>query len=287
MKPVLFKFISFLLAIFINASIFSQRIYEKEDVLIFDSICKLSVKDKLVNKATDFDLTTISKYFLGTKYKSGTCEIAKNETLIINLREFDCVTFVENMIAFFRVIKTDSLIFNYFCNEIKKLRYRNGILNKYPSRLHYFTEWIYNNQEKKLIANITKKIGGVSYNKTINFMSSHYNSYDKLKKNPDFIGLIKKAEDIINKREMYYIPKNDISKIKNKIENGDIIAITTSIKGLDVAHVGIAYWVKSDLHMIHASLDLKKVTVTQNSLENYLKKYKHHTGIIVSRVNKL
>ncbi len=41
----------------------------------------------------------IGKFFLGTPYVVGTLETKRGEHLVVNLREFDCVTFVENVVA--------------------------------------------------------------------------------------------------------------------------------------------------------------------------------------------
>ena len=49
-------------------------------------------------------------------------------------------------------------------------------------------------------------------------------------------------EKEINLRPHYYVPKQEIDKCSFRIKNGDILCFVTSIKGLDVTHVGIAYW---------------------------------------------
>ena len=41
----------------------------------------------------------IGKFFLGTPYVAGTLETKGAEHLVVNLREYDCVTFVENVVA--------------------------------------------------------------------------------------------------------------------------------------------------------------------------------------------
>ncbi len=122
-------------------------------------------------------------------------------------------------------------------SELENIRYRDGKIDGYASRLNYFCDWIYNNEDKGIVKNISADLGGVEYKKTINFMSSHRKSYKQLADNTEFEG-IKACEEAINSRYYYYIPKKNISKIYDQLQNGDIIATTTTIEGLDVTHTG-------------------------------------------------
>ena len=69
-----------------------------------------------------------------------------------------------------------------------------------------------------------------------------------------------------------------------KIKDGDILAITTNIKGLDVVHVGFAFWKSGKLHLLHASSIAKKVIEDPQSLYDYSKNKKAHTGVRAMRV---
>ena len=75
-----------------------------------------------------------------------------------------------------------------------------------------------------------------------------------------------------------------VSLEKLKIKNGDILAITTDIKGLDVVHVGFSFWMGEKLHLLHASSVAKKVIEDSLSLYEYSKNKKAHTGVRVVRV---
>ena len=68
-------------------------------------------------------------------------------------------------------------------------------------------------------------------------------------------------EKEINLRPHYHVPKQEIEKCSSGIKNGDILCFVTSIKGLDVTHVGIAYWKDGQLTFIHASSSAKKVII--------------------------
>lgn len=252
---------------------------ETKDSLIFDSFLKYTEVCHLNN------ISNNATFFLNTPYKGGTLDINKEEQLVINLRELDCLTFVENVLALYLCRKKDNLDLNTFKSAIQKIRYRDGKLKSYISRLHYSTDWLYNNQKKGFIKDISKDIGGTLFKRTINFMSQHSNKYSALNTKRS-VNRIKNIENKINKRNYYYIPKKEIKNIERKIGNGDIIFITTNIKGLDIAHVGYALNVNNRIHLIHASSQYKKVIISKSPLSEYLNGVNHFTGIMVARINQ-
>jgi len=224
------------------------------------------------------------KLFLQTPYVGGTLDNNGVEKITINLHELDCTTYLENVLALSKLSARSKITINEFSSELKFIRYRNGELNNYTSRLHYFTDWIFDNEGKGLIIDITKKIGGESYDKTINFMSAHIDSYPALVRDSLLIRTIIQTEKDINKRKHYYIPEGKIQQIENQIEDGDLIAITTKIKGLDVSHTGIAIHLNERLHLMHASSKAKKVVISDIPLADMILKNRLQSGIIVARV---
>lgn len=205
---------------------------------IFKSRIKSFIGLELKNKPIGDVVVQVGKSFLGTEYIANTLEInPSDEQLVVNLTAFDCVTFVENCLAFARCIKTDKTTFDDFKQSLMKIRYRHGIIDGYTSRLHYFCDWIYDNQIKGYVNDVTRDLGGEVYVKTINFMSTHSNSYKQLSDSSN-LAEIRAVEDEINLRTYFYIPKKNIAKISDQLQNGDIIATTTSIPGLDVTHTG-------------------------------------------------
>jgi N-acetylmuramoyl-L-alanine amidase-like len=260
----------------------NAQIYTQKDVQICKSKFNLAVSEDLESKPVGDVIVSIGKSFIGTNYTAHTLEKGKTETLVINLTGLDCTTFLENSLVFARCIKEGKTAFKDYENELKKIRYRNGKINLYPSRLNYFSDWIFDNVKKGIIKDITKEIGGLPIHFEVNYMSTHPDRYVELKENPQFIPIIKKQEEAINNREYYYIPKEDVPNIEDKILNGDLIAITTNIKGLDITHVGIA--VKEDdgrIHFMHAPDVGYKVQITSESLADYLMRIKTGTGIMV------
>lgn len=225
--------------------------------------------------------------FIGTPYIGGTLEKGEREHLIVNLHELDCTTFVETVLALTLTAQKDSPGFKDFCNNLQKVRYRDGIIDKYTSRLHYFSDWIKNNIEKGFIQEVTPLKGSLIKDQHINFMSSHADKYISIAKNKSLLKEIRNQEERLSKIPIRYLPKDSLTSVDiTQIHDGDIIAITTSIEGLDISHVGLACFQNGELHLLHASLGKKQVTIEKSSLDEQLQRYKTQTGIRVLRITK-
>lgn len=283
MKFVIFFFLALNFSISISAQTYSDL-----DVGICNSKFELAVKENLADKSINEIISEIGKSFLGTKYEAFAIEKEGKEQLVINLTGLDCTTFLENTLTLSRCVKAKKTSFDDYLNELTFIRYRDGKIDGYPSRLHYFSDWIFNNTQKGIVKDVSKEIGGKPIKFNVFFMSKNPDKYKHLNESPEFVPIIAKQERDINKREYYYIPKEKVEKIESKIHNGDLIAITTNLKGLDIGHVGIA--VKEDdgrIHFLHAPLAGSKVQISEKPLPEYLTAVKKHTGIIVLRVSEL
>jgi hypothetical protein len=225
----------------------------------------------------------IAKSFLGTPYKAHTLEVSSDEQLIINLREFDCTTFIESTLAF-AFQSPDTALAN-FCRKLQLLRYRRGEIDGYASRLHYLSDWLYDNQRKGLITILTEQLGGVPYDKSLRFMTTHRSAYRQLT-NPTVFEEVSQVEDTLARRKLLYIPKTAVKGVEKQLRDGDLIAITTSIQGLDAVHVGFAIWQNGQVHLLHASSDEGHVVVSAKPLAEYLAGNKSQTGIMVARVKE-
>jgi len=244
-----------------------------------------SFDESLKNESISTIVEKVGLSFLGTEYVAGTLDgDIYGEKLVIKISGLDCVTFVENTLAISRTIQAGASDINSYKSELQNIRYRDGQIEGYTSRLHYFCDWIYDNEKKGIVKNITKKIGGVPYKKKINFMSSHSGSYKQLQADDgESISIIKSVEKDINSRKHYYIPKNEVDSYYDDLKTGDIIATTTEISGLDVTHTGYIYKKNGKTYFLHASLSAKEVIVSKEELKEYLKSDKKKTGIMVCR----
>lgn len=258
----------------------AQTKYTEEDKTILNRIFnKLdSQKEKPINQL----VVETGKLLLTTPYVGQTLE-TEPEQLVINLRELDCTTFAENCLAIARCVKNNQPTFQSFCTELTHIRYRKSLVEAYPSRLHYFSDWIYENDSKGLIYTPAHEFNAPQYELQVNFMSTHPNSYKQLKTNKAFVSELANKEKEMNGRTMYYIPKTAISEFEGYLKNGDIVGITTSIPGLDISHVGVIVKKGDKTHLMHASSKAKKVIISEEILKTYLLNNKNASGIMVAR----
>lgn len=281
-KPIhFFLFFSFFFDV--QAS-FTQSIdWEPQDKIIFEHYRKHI--DPIRSKSKELILQQTAEFFLNAPYVTGTLDKNDTERLVINLREFDCVTFVETVIALANTVVSDDLSFDNFASQLKRIRYRNGIVDGYDSRLHYTSDWIYDNVKKKILSEASQRLGGISETKTIDFMTTHRTAYRLLKTDDQMLERIRNIEGEINARGgFYYLPKEKLESAKVDIPHMAMIAFTTSIKGLDTTHTGFAYKKDGKLTFIHASSAKNNVVIDEKTLSDYCKTQKKCTGITVMLV---
>ena len=282
------KLFLFVLVLWFSSNNFAQTIYTQKDVDLCNSKFQLAVDKNLSSLPINQIIVEIGKSFLGTDYSASSLEKSDEEKLVVHLTGLDCYTFLESSLVFARCIKEGKTSFDDYQNELANIRYRGGKLEEYPSRLHYFSDWIFDMNKREIGKDITKEIGGKPYDKKINFMSTHVDAYHQLKNNPKFVDEIAKIEKEISSRKYFYIPQDEISKVEDKIQSGDIIGITTNVEGLDIAHTGIAIRMDDGrIHLMHAPNVGYKVQITEKPLADYIKGNKKQTGIMVLRVSEV
>ena len=153
---------------------------ERKNRRIYDRLARFLDEEKTSATFPGQFILRIGRFFLGTPYGTGTLETEGAERLVVNLRELDCFTFVENVVVLALVSKSRQKSFEVFCRLLRKTRYRQGRLQGYASRLHYFSDWIHDNEKKGIIKDVTAEIGGRPWRKTVNFMTTHPDLYPAL-----------------------------------------------------------------------------------------------------------
>jgi len=255
---------------------------------IFQPIDKQIAENKLNVFSADASLPIsdliikIGLSFLEAPYVGASLENGIDEKLVINLRQFDCTTFAESTLALARTVKLKKTDFESFAAELQKIRYRDGIRNKYPSRLHYFSEWIQNNEKKGIVSGTVNQNGAKS-DKVINYICTHPSDYPVLKEHPELIAAIAQQEKDLSGKGFMYFPKSDISSLYRNLKQGDIVALTSSIDGIDVNHVGIIMKKGTEFYLLHASSSGKKVLVSESLITDFLKPASKNNGIIIAR----
>ena len=223
-----------------------------------------------------------AKKMLGVPYVAGTLDGNEEEQLVVLVDSLDCTTFVETVLAFCIADKRGERDFEGFKKALTDIRYRDGILNGYTSRLHYFSDWIRNNEQMGFVKECTSETACSQPKELwLDFMTTHVDSYLPMKKNPELVKEMASHEKNWQGTVVSYIPKEKLNLPPEglKIKDGDVLALVTNIKGLDVVHVGFAFWKDNQLHLLHASSSAKKVIEDPKTQYESSKNTKAHIGV--------
>ena len=267
-----------------NASAFEKgdARFTQKDIDNFNEVMKLVEGDRELPMCEL--VIKVARHFLGTPYVAGTLEI-EPERLTVNTRETDCILFVEMCLAMSLTAKEAEPSFEKYVDNLRKMRYRDGVVDGYASRLHYTSEWIIQGETRGLFREVSRKCGGSPLDQKFNYMSQHPASYKQLKDSPETVEKIRRAEQNLESWDYWYIPKAELPKCIDKIKTGDIIGFNSSTPGLDIAHVAYAYWENGTLTFIHASYSEKKVVINKTPLVTYTNGIKAHNGLRVVRLH--
>lgn len=263
----------------------AQVTYQRQDSLKVVKLLSQGAKQRVKDKKEL--MTYYGNQLKGVPYVPATLEVNKREQLVVNLRQMDCTTFVETVLALAMTTAQGSQRWTDYCKNLTKIRYENGVMKEYPSRNHYFIWWVESNEMMGIVKRITGTGTSIfkPQNIFIDWMSTHSDSYPMLKGNKQFIREIAEHEKRTNGKVMMYIPRANLGLSQKKmkyVENGDILAICTKKKGLDTTHIGIAEWGSDGkLHLLNASQIHKKVVLESMTLQQYMKKHPTQLGVWV------
>ena len=236
-------------------------------------------------------MVVAAKKLIGTPYVAGTLdEDPITEKLRIYLTKTDCIIFVETCLNLARtVLETveGNPSFHELASNFARTRYRKEPPYSYSDRIHYTTEWI--RRQDGRLKDLTIELGGEVYDHPISFMSRHPKSYKQLEDANSIpraaldLMNIEETEKELNKIPMTQIPKAKISSIGQGIKSGDIICFVSTVEGLDVAHVAIAYVENGRVGFIHASQNDGKVEIDERTIDEYVSRRSNLSGIKVIR----
>src|SRR5213592_4157684 len=188
----------------------------------------------------------IGQALVGTRYKHFTLEIDNRvESPSVNFQGMDCWTFFEIALSFARMLNepesnwTPERLLHY----IELDRYRGGACTgEYLSRLHYLEDWLYDNDRRGLVEDMTRDLGGVSVAHSAREMSVGWRHYRYLAANRSLLGPLARMEANVSSRPLYQIPKNHVAGIESKLRSGDVIGIISRDRhGLySTAHLPLA-----------------------------------------------
>ena len=230
----------------------------------------------------------VAKQMLGTEYVAGTLEKVP-EQLVVSLTQTDCILFVESCLAMALNAKKGIFHPDSLCATIQSLRYRNGKVDGYASRIHYTSEWIRQGEARGIFREITDVLSGDNLSgQRFSYMSEHSDAYRQLKGNPAEVARIAQMEASLNQHTDYFvIPKEAVSKMEHLLKDGDILGFNSTVKGLDIAHVALVYHKENgQVGFIHASQVDGKVVIDEKSIADYVNARKSNNGIRIVRVNR-
>ena len=255
---------------------------ERGDQAAFDQIMRHAEELAFPDEPIGEVIGSIGRMFLGTPYVAHTLEEEGPEHLVVNLQGMDCLTFVESTLALSRCVKRGATTMGAFRSELQRLRYRDGVIDGYPSRLHYFTDWVEDNVRKGIVQDVTANLGGTLTTRPITFMSEHREAYRQLASDA-FLEEIRDAEMRLSAKPRPVITKSSAADMLDGLRTGDIVGLSSTVEGLDIAHTGIAVRMNGVVRLLHASLSKGEVVLSKGSVVDYLMGQPKQDGCVVAR----
>ena len=235
-----------------------------------------------------------ARAMLGVPYVNYTLEVDDHiESPVVNLTGMDCWTYYENALAFARMLtyKPGPYRPEDMLHMIEIERYRGGrCTGSYLSRMHHLEEVFYDNQRRKFATNITSSLpGAVRLRREIREMTVQWRSYRYLRNNRSLIPEMGKVEARVSRLPVYHVPKSKVRSIENRLQDGDICAITTNWKYGYTSHVGLIVKKNGRAYFAHATSDRSKGrrTIIDKPITDYLYGTSKHAGIVICRPKDL
>lgn len=175
----------------------------------------------------DSRIDGISRQCVGLPYRD--CPLDggpdQKEVLTASVDGFDCVTFVESVLA---LASSDSV--DEFANTLRLIRYRDGEVG-WTTRNHYMTDWIRENQRAGFVRNLTRGRGVVRRERHLNVVP----------------GLPEHRVQVSS------LPKTEFMDRLRLVRSGDLAFFVSTRKNLDVYHCGVLIRGGEDVFMRHAA----------------------------------
>lgn len=268
--------------------LFSSPIIRAQDTITSDDLRSLTLVSGQLPAETAI---AFGKQFLGKPYIANTLDQNTTEQLVVNLRAFDCTTYLESVLALTLAWQDVAnkpnpvLTEQSFRNYLTRLRYRNGRIDGYASRLHYFSDWLRDNERKGLVTDVSSELpGSLTVAKSVSYMTSATYKYPMLT-NPDVFKQVALTEASLSQQSFSFIPTKNIRQAEAQLHEGDIVMMIAARPGLDMKHVGLAVRQPNGrMHLLHASSDLGMVVISGYPISEYVQWHKRLSGIRVARL---
>jgi cell wall-associated NlpC family hydrolase len=197
----------------------------------------------------------LSRHFLGRPYKPnpliGSADTA--EVFTAALDGFDCVTYIETVVALARASNVDD-----FAEWLRKIRYDQGRI-QWDRRNHYMSLWIRNNVRGGILKPVSiPAFPTLSRDRVLNVVPGLDPQRTRLK----------------------CVPKAAVPRLERHLQSGDLIFFASTRRNLDIFHAGIIVRDGKKVLMRHASRS--QGSVVQQELSEFLKANRM-AGVIVVR----
>jgi hypothetical protein len=219
---------------------------------------------------------------LGIDYKAGLLDEPDEEQLVVTLEGSDCVIYVETSLALAMTTLQGRQTADAFRDNLTFLRYRDGEVDGYMSRLHYFSDWLLTNRDKGLLAMLFQD-EDLPVMDPVHFMSDNRDSYRHLAANDELYEEKRRVEALLSERKLRYIPQERIPDYEAHFRTGDILAFVTTIEGLDVTHTALVKVDDGRAGFYHASTT-GAVIIDPGTIYEYTKNRRNVNGIVVARL---
>jgi hypothetical protein len=200
-------------------------------------------------------IDVFSRRFLGRPYKSNPLigSVGTGEVFTASLDGFDCVTYIETVVALARAANVDD-----FIEWLRKIRYQRGRV-QWQRRNHYMTDWIRNNVRAGIIRTVPMPtVPKVNRERVLNVVP----------------GLAP------HRTHLKCVPKSAVPELAEHLQTADLIFFVSTRKHLDMFHAGIIVQDGKKILVRHASRS--RGTVVEQELNEFLKANRM-AGIIVVR----
>lgn len=164
------------------------------------------------------------------------------ERLVTRTDGFDCVTFVETVLAIAGARSLDD-----FMHRLVDIRYRDSRV-EWRSRLHYATEWAAHNVARGLLDDVTSGPAALLRGKTLHRVPGL---------DPRWVTIS-------------YFPKRAFPDIAPSMMSGDIIFFVSGREGLDTNHMGVV--IRRDGLLLLRNASRRHRAVVDEPLEDYVRR---------------
>ena len=207
------------------------------------------------DRSTGSRIDILSRHFLGHSYEPnpliGSADTA--EVFTASLDGFDCVTYIETILALARACDVDG-----FVEWLRRIRYDRGRI-QWERRNHYMTLWIRNNVREGIVRTVAiPAVPIVSRERVLNVVPGLAARRTRLK----------------------CVPKPAVRRLAAYLQSGDLMFFVSTQRNLDVFHAGIIVRDGKSVLMRHASRS--RGVVVEEELSEFLKANRM-AGVIVVR----